>query len=183
MLQLALLYGVQKKSDKAIETYTALLALDANDWRALRGRGDAYLNIGKQAAAIADYEKATKLQPEDEGILNNLAWVLATSPDAKLRDGHRAIELATAACKLTEYKRAYILSTLAAAYAETGDFATAVKWSTKAVELGEKDQIEELKKDWPAIKRRSPGGNLMPEEKPAEKKEAAKKEATTKKKP
>ena len=49
--------------------------------------------------------------------------MLATSPDAKLRNGRRAIELATRACELTKYKAAYILSTLAAAYAETGDFA------------------------------------------------------------
>ena len=104
LLQLAMLYSVQKKSAKAIEAYTAVLAVDPNAWRALRGRGDAYLNIGRQAEAIADYEKALKLQPKDEGILNNLAWILATSPDAKLRNGPRAIELATLACEVTEYK-------------------------------------------------------------------------------
>ncbi len=75
-----------------------------------------------------------KLQPHDVGILNNYAWVLATAPEDKLRDGHRAVALATDACRQTEYKQDYILSTLAAAYAETGDFESARKWSAAAVD-------------------------------------------------
>ena len=61
----------------------------------------------------------------DEGLLNNLAWVLATSPDDKLRDGKRAIELATKAAEVSNYETPHVLSTLAAAYAETGDFEKA----------------------------------------------------------
>jgi tetratricopeptide (TPR) repeat protein len=169
LLQLAVLYAAQKKPAKAIETYTALLAVDPNEWHALRGRGDTYLNVGRQAEAIADYEKALKLQPTDHSILNNFAWVLATSPDAKLRNGHRAIELATLACKATEYKLAYILSTLAAAYAETGDFATAMKWSAKAVEIGDKEHDDSLKKELESYKAKKPWRELLPEEKPAPK--------------
>ena len=93
------------------------------------------MSLGKQAEAIADYEAALKLEPKNSGVLNNLAWVLATSPDDKLRNGKRAIELAKQACEVTEYKQAHILSTLAAGYAETGDFDTAINWSKKAVEL------------------------------------------------
>jgi hypothetical protein len=51
---------------------------------------------------------------------------------------------------LTEYKEAHILSTLAAGYAESGDFAEAIKWSTKAVELGGHEgheQLEQLKNE------------------------------------
>lgn len=171
LLQLAMLYGVQKKTADAIDAYTALLAQEPEEWRALRGRGDTYLNIGKQAEAIADFEKALSLQPKDHGILNNLAWVLATSPDEKLRDGKRAIELATLACEVTEYKAAYILSTLAAAYAETGDFDAAIKWSTKAVENDEKEHGEALKKELESYKAKKPWRELLPEDKPAEKSE------------
>ena len=143
--------------------------MDPAEWHALRGRGDTYLNVGQQAEAIADYEKALKLQPKDQGILNNLAWVLATSPDAKLRNGRRAIELATLACEATKYKLAYILSTLAAAYAETGDFATATKWSAKAVEIGDKEHNDSLKKELESYKAKKPWRELLSEEKPARK--------------
>ena len=98
----------------------------------MRGRGDARLNLGRRADAIADYERALKLQPNDLGILNNFAWVLATAPEDNLRDGHRALAMATEASRQTAYKQDYILSTLAAAYAETGDFESARKWAAEA---------------------------------------------------
>ena len=55
-------------------------------------------------------------------MLNNLAWLLATSPEEGIRDGKRAIELAEKACEETEWQDAHIISTLAAGYAETGNF-------------------------------------------------------------
>ena len=175
LMQLGLLYSAQKKSEKSIAAYSAVLAIQPDVWQALRGRGDAYLNLGKQAEALADYEKALKLAPKDHGILNNLAWVLATSPDAKLRDGKRAVQLAAEACQATDYKLAYILSTLAAAYAETGDFDSAVKWAAKAVELADKDQKDqsaELKKELESYRAKKPWRERLAEEndKKAEKK-------------
>ena len=108
-------------------------------YASLRAQGDALLNVGKHAEAIAVYEKAYALEPKDAGLLNNFAWVLATSPEAKLRDGDKALELATQACELTDYKLPHILSTLAAAYAETGDFENARKWIDKALEIGDQE--------------------------------------------
>jgi Flp pilus assembly protein TadD len=173
LLQLGMLHSAKKNWPKAIETYKAVLALEPEDWRAIRGLGDAMLNSGHQAEAIVLYEKAIKLEPKDDGILNNLAWVLATSPDDKIRNGRRALELATEACKLTEYKVPHILSTLAAAYAETGDFDNAVKWSTKAVEIAnnakendkENDQEtkDALKKELENYKAKKPTRELMSE--------------------
>jgi Tfp pilus assembly protein PilF len=75
-----------------------------------------------------------ELQPDDSGVLNNLAWLLATSPDEAIRDGRRAIELARKACEETTWKQPHIISTLAAGYAETGDFTEAKKYSKQAVE-------------------------------------------------
>jgi tetratricopeptide (TPR) repeat protein len=180
LLQLGALYGAKKDWAKSIEADQAVLALDPNEWRALHGLGDAMLNTGRQAEAIAYFEKALKLEAKDDGILNNLAWVLATSPDAKLRNGRRAIELATEACKLTEYKLPHILSTLAAAYAETGDFAAAIKWSTKAVELadkakgksgeGDEETKQALKKELENYKAKKPTRELMSEGKGEQKK-------------
>lgn len=112
-----------------------------------RYRGDSYLNIGQHAEAIADYEKAIELMPDDSGSLNNLAWTLATSPDDEVRDGKRAVELATKACELTEFQAAHILSTLAAAYAEAGDFEKAKEWVQKGIDLNEADNVEQLKEE------------------------------------
>ena len=163
LLQLATLYTAQQKPRKAVEAYTKALELDKESWMALRGRADAYLSFGKQAEAVADYEKALEMQPEDSGILNNLAWVLATSPDDKLRDGKRAIELATKATEVTQQKEAHILSTLAAAYAETGDFEKAQHWSRLAVETGGGDGNidEQLKAELKSYEERKPWRELQ----------------------
>ena len=147
LAQLAMLYSAEEEHGKAIELYSQVLAAKPNDFNALRGRADAYLGIGKHAEAIADYERAYKLDAKDNGLLNNFAWVLATSPDDKLRDGKRAVTLATEACRLTDYKLVHILSTLAAAYGEIGDFKTAIQWSEKSVVLAGNDQKPDLRKE------------------------------------
>jgi tetratricopeptide (TPR) repeat protein len=171
VLQLALLYNADDEPRKAIEIYDEWLEEHLpEDWEglegedeqtqaikegmkarrasALRGRGDAGLSLGQHRQAIEDYNDALELQPDDDGVLNNLAWVLATSPEDELRDGKRAIELALKACELTEYKQAHILSTLASGYAEIADFETAKKWAAKAIETSdEAEQTENLKKE------------------------------------
>ena len=67
---------------------------------------------------------------------NNLAWLLATAPKSKLRDGQKAVVYATRACDLTSWKEPYSLGTLAASYAETGNFAEAIKWESKCIVIG-----------------------------------------------
>ena len=163
LLQLGMLYTAQKNCQKAIEAFSALLADHPDEWMAYRGRADACLNLGRRADALADYDKALRLQPKDVGVLNNLAWLLATAPEQNLRDGKRAVVLADQACKLTEFKQDYLLSTLAAAYAETGDFQTAQKWSAKAVELGTKEHVESLKKELESYKAGKPWREALPE--------------------
>ncbi len=127
------------KPRKAIDTATSVLSKDPDNFAALRVRADAYLSIGKHAEAIADFDKALAQKEGDQSLLNNFAWVLATSPDDKLRDGARALKLATKAAEASGYETPHILSTLAAAYAETGDYENAAKWSQKSVELAQKE--------------------------------------------
>lgn len=139
-LQLAAVLSADKQLDKAIEIYDEIVENGEDKGQALRSRGDAYLGAGKHKEALADYEAALELIPEDSGLLNNLAWLLATSTFDELRDGKRSLEYALKACELTEYKAAHILSTLASGYAETGDFVRAREWAEKAVALAETEK-------------------------------------------
>ena len=114
----------------------------------LSRRGDARLSTGEHAKAITDYEESLELVDKliasipdavnpkptrDSGMLNNFAWLLSTTPEDDLRDGKRAIKLATESAELTEFEQAHILSTVAAAYAETGDFKSAIEWINKGL--------------------------------------------------
>ncbi len=137
--RLGTFYLMANRPRKAIDAATKVLTQDPDNFDALRFRADAYLNIGQHAEAIADFDKALAQKEDDESLLNNFAWVLATSPDDKLRDGAKALKMATKSAESSGYETPHILSTLAAAYAETGDFDNAVKWSEKAVELAQKE--------------------------------------------
>jgi tetratricopeptide (TPR) repeat protein len=150
-LQLANLFLQDKRPRQAIEVLDAIIDRSQKSVPALRLRADTLLGIGDHAGAIKDYEKALEYGIDDatqrSGVLNNLAWVLATSPKDNVRDGERALKFGKEAAELTEFKEAHILSTLAAGHAENGNFEEAVKWSSKAVELGreeEHEQIEQL---------------------------------------
>lgn len=154
--QQAALYLAADQPRRAIKEYSRLIELPDRSSVSFRGRADAYLAIGEHAKAIADYQESLKLEPNDESVLNNLAWVLATSPDDSVRDGKRAIELAQRACENTEFKAAHILSTLAAGYAEAGDFELAIEWSRKAVELSEDATREQLQAELKSYESKKP---------------------------
>ncbi|MGC6447365.1 MAG: tetratricopeptide repeat protein [Rubripirellula sp.] len=156
-LRLASLYTMDNRPRKAIDVLSALLQADPENVAALRSRGDALLSVGDHQKAIEDYESAIKsvgqieIDTADEfqkqeaaGIYNNLSWVLATSPNDKVRNGPRSLELAEKAAALSNYEAPHILSTLAAAFAEAGNFEKAVEWSEKAVELGDEENHEQL---------------------------------------
>jgi len=176
--QLGMLYLAAKQPREAIRRFTRALEIDADNFPCRRGRSDAAISIGDHPAALADLEKAHALEPDDSGVLNNLAWLLATSPDDDLRDGKRAIELATKACEETKWEEAHIISTLAAAYAESGDFDMARKYSKQAVEKGgTNDEVEgqlqaelssyEAAKPWRERQEMEEAGAPAPDGKPA----------------
>lgn len=180
LLQIGFFHQANKKPRKAIETFDLVLKKDPNNLMAIRSRSDAMLSVGDHKGAIEGYEKAMAIKDDDDGILNNYAWVLATSPYDDVRDGEKSIELAKKACEVTEYSKPHILSTLAAAYAETGDFENAKKWSQKALDIadGDPEMVEHLEKELESFKAEKPWREIQedpeaestPEAKPAEEK-------------
>jgi len=163
LMQLGLLYSMDDRPSQAIKVFGQVINLDSEYWQAYRMRADTLLAMKDYSKAIADFEKALELAPKNDaersGILNNLSWTLSTSLTDDIRDGKRALELGLEACELTDFKKPHILSTLAAAYAETGQFDKAVEWSEKAVQLGretKEPQLEQLEAELESYRKKEP---------------------------
>jgi tetratricopeptide (TPR) repeat protein len=90
---------------------------------------------GRAPEAVTQFRRALATNPDAKEALNNLAWVLATCADARVRDGVEAVILAEKACRLTGYSEALPVGTLAAAYAEAGRYAEAVATARRAADL------------------------------------------------
>jgi hypothetical protein len=130
-----------KRFPEALAVWYGYTSLQPTDYVGLFNRGGVHAELGHFDEAIPDIEQALAQwkAPELEFPTNELAWLLATAPKDNLRNGKRAVELAQRACELTKFKNARFLDTLAAAYAEAGDFARAVQWAQTALELASSD--------------------------------------------
>ena len=111
---------------------------------AFSARGLLRSRIGEYRSGISDCWRAVRLDANCNNACNNLAWLLSTAPEPKLRDGKQAFKYATRACELSEWKDAYNIGTLAAACAEIGRFDEAINWEKKCIELGLPTEKEKL---------------------------------------
>jgi tetratricopeptide (TPR) repeat protein len=139
--------------DDAISDYDQALQINPNHAKAWDNLGKALAQKGDLTNAIMHFQKAVQLNSSDAKFsddlafaLNNQAWALATSAQASLRDGRRAVQLAQEACKLSHNQQTMVLGTLAAAYAEAGEFDDAVATTRLAVanaqRLGETNLLQ-----------------------------------------
>jgi tetratricopeptide (TPR) repeat protein len=97
--------------------------------------GGACRRTGRAAEAISQYEKSLQILPRHVQAASSLAWMLATTPDASLRNGARAVQLALLADQLSGGQDPRIIGVLAAAYAEAGDFPKAAATVRRALQL------------------------------------------------
>lgn len=124
------------KLDAAIEHSRAALLIQPNNADCHTVLAIALDEKGQSAEAVKHYEKALEISPQSVSALNNLAWLLATDSNASLRNGARAIQLARQANQLSGGTNTLVLRTLAAAYAEAGQFGKAIESAKTAMQLG-----------------------------------------------
>ena len=136
----------QGKLTEAVDTCLAALENHPDEPQIHYLLGNIYSMQGRWSQAIAENRLALQLAPNAPFVLNNLAWLLATTPDGSLRDGSEAVRLAEQACQLSHYQVAIYEGTLGAAYAEAGRFDDAVQTAQKAIALATAAKSEEVAK-------------------------------------
>lgn len=138
---------IREDFDGAIAQFTKAIEVNPQGFDAFINRGVARQDKGQWRLALDDYEKARDLAPSDYAAWNNIAWLLATCPDNSIRDGEKAVEFAKQECELTGWKDWSATSTLAAAYAEFGDFPAAVAMQEKTIESAPSKAKDSLQPD------------------------------------
>lgn len=124
-------------------------------WKEFFGQGTAKAQALTRAAleleaqldlsgASDAYRRALKCEPHFTVALNNLAWLLATTTDANLRNGAEAVARAELACTISGYRVPGFIGTLAAAYAEAGRFPEAIAAAEEACALAKAAGEQEL---------------------------------------
>jgi tetratricopeptide (TPR) repeat protein len=128
--------------EEGVAEYRKTVALRPDDAGAHTSLGNALAQQRRVTDAMAQYEEALRVAPESILALNNLAWILSASPDGKIRNGNRAVELAKKAVELSGGNNLLFLRTLAAAYAEAGRFPEALSTAQRALHIAEADTNE-----------------------------------------
>src|SRR5271157_4176321 len=118
----------------AVVQYEEALRLNPDSAEIHYNLGYSLATVGRATEAVAQYEEALRLEPDFADAYNNLAWLRATDSEARNRNGTEAVRLAKQAVLLEDTDPNY-LDTLAAAYAEAGQFSQAVSKAESALEL------------------------------------------------
>lgn len=119
----------------AVADYTKAYELDRSNVGAICERGQAHQLGGAYRLAVQDFEECRAKAPGNVPAALQLSWVLATCPDAGVRDGRKALSLAAEVCDPVTCRSPEPLTALAAAYAELGDFPRAERLQARAVAM------------------------------------------------
>ena len=148
----AVVFIDQQKWNLALQDLNSVIRLKPGHLVAALLRGDVNQHLGNYSRALDDYDKlasitASQLPLTCAWALNGRAWVRATCPDASFRNGKQAVADAKTACTSMSWRDSNCVDTLAAAYAETGDFESAIRYEQQAIRQADQDELIRLKKD------------------------------------
>jgi tetratricopeptide (TPR) repeat protein len=134
----------QGRVKEAHAAYQQLVPLMPATTEGRRDLADMLAEGQQYAEAVYYYCEALRLKPDFDAALNNLAMLRASCKQAEFRNGQEAVQLAEAACRLSGRHIPSYLGTLAAAYAEAGRFADAVRTMQEALALAKASGADEL---------------------------------------
>jgi tetratricopeptide (TPR) repeat protein len=119
----------------ALIHYRKLLELQPDNIEVHNIVGTVLTQQGRIREGVEEWQKVLAIQSDNGNAMSNLAWIFATSPDDSLRDGAKAVQLASEALRISGHRIPIIFRTLAAAYAETGEFSKAIQAAQQGVAL------------------------------------------------
>lgn len=129
-------YAEEQRFDLAIRYWEKAIQLQPDYPMPHNNLANAYLLEGQTVKAVEQWKLALKYMPDLTSAQVNLAWILATSPDPSLRDGPSAVALAERATQVSQGRNPVALRSLAAAFAENGQYPDAVAAAQQAIQLG-----------------------------------------------
>ena len=144
--RLGRLYERQRDFQMAAAQYELSLRIKPDDAQVHSRLASVFYQNGQSQAAVKRYRMALRFNPDDSMAANNLAWLLATHPDQRIRNGQEAVSLGERLNSRTKGSRPDVLDTLAAAYAEVGRFKAAAESAQKGIVLAEKAERAGLAK-------------------------------------
>ena len=129
---------------EAIAQFRKTLETDPDDEEVRKNLAMAFAQKGEAEQAIAQFQRVLQINPDNLEACDNLAWLLATASASSLRDGAKAVALAQHAGELADRNNPFILRTLAAAYAETGNYREAITTARRALEVAARQKNDPL---------------------------------------
>jgi len=132
----AQIFSHEGKYDLALKDCNEALRQDRGVVEAALLRANINARLGKYAEALKEFDYLVSLHPRNVTLaraLSDRAWFRATCPNASFRNGQQAVKDAKAACSIMIWKDEHMIDTLAVAYAETGDFNSAVQYAAQAL--------------------------------------------------
>jgi tetratricopeptide (TPR) repeat protein len=154
------------RTDEAIAQWQKALLIQPQDGEVYTSLGNAFFRKGLMKGAISYYQQALEVAPQDALARNNMAWILATSSDASVRDGTKAVDLAERAVQLSGGEDPNFLRTLAASYAESRRFSEAIDAGERGIEIaiaqGKSGLVNALEREIALYRARAPRRETSP---------------------